>query len=393
MATYGSLRRARLVGDAPDLARFGRHPEAGRREWRVVVTLIPAIAIACGACSKLGPSSIQGDRFEYNKAGAESSKEQLLLNIIRIRDGKPIYFVEIDSIIGQYSFEAEGTFSGWQNDLHGMYGPALRAAYPANGDDTIEPSRQSTVSGRLQYTDTPTINYRPLDADEFTSRVMSPIPPAVLIALARAGWGTERLLSLCADRINGIANPSLLDSPRTEAREASTFRRVASLFQRLQDASAIRFSVEVETESTTTVCHLPDSHPALEAELRELRGLLGYPATGELRLRVINTLNRTAPDELAIETRSVLNTMEALAFESAPTVAADSGSPWLRIARTLFPPSDAFVRTSCGGYWYSIPRSDWQSKRTMSMLSYLFSLQTKDPINLANPVVTVSQNR
>ena len=35
-----------------------------------------------GGCSTLGPMTIRTDRFNYNQAAAESSNEQLLLNIV-----------------------------------------------------------------------------------------------------------------------------------------------------------------------------------------------------------------------------------------------------------------------------------------------------------------------
>ena len=99
----------------------------GIREVRVMLCVLAAAAIA--GCATLGPRTIRGDRFNYNESGAESSKEQILLNIVRLRYGEPIYFLEIGSMLSQFSFQATGALSGWENDIHGAYGPALRAAW------------------------------------------------------------------------------------------------------------------------------------------------------------------------------------------------------------------------------------------------------------------------
>jgi len=49
------------------------------------------ISLAVTGCRSLGPRTVPGDRFNYNEAGAQSTSEQLLLNIIRLRYGEPTY--------------------------------------------------------------------------------------------------------------------------------------------------------------------------------------------------------------------------------------------------------------------------------------------------------------
>ena len=113
-----------------------------KMRMRMVVGIVAIMPILGGlGCSAIGPRSVRDDRFNYNEAGAESSKQQLLLNIIRLRYGEPLYFVEVGSMLSQFHFQAQGAMTHWQNDLHGAFGPALRAAYGVQGDA----SRQTTV--------------------------------------------------------------------------------------------------------------------------------------------------------------------------------------------------------------------------------------------------------
>src|SRR5689334_22802735 len=90
-----------------------------------VATGIAAMISIAGGCASIGTASIRPDRFHYNEAGAESSKEQLLLNLVRLRYGEPIYFLDIGSMLSQRTIGGTANLSGWHNDLHGAFGPAL----------------------------------------------------------------------------------------------------------------------------------------------------------------------------------------------------------------------------------------------------------------------------
>ena len=83
-------------------------------------------------------------------------------------------------MVSQRTFEADGHWSAWKNDIHGVYGPALRAAYGLRG----EPSQQTTWGANLNYSDHPVITYSPVQGEKFSQQFMSPIPVATIIFLA-----------------------------------------------------------------------------------------------------------------------------------------------------------------------------------------------------------------
>lgn len=361
-----------------------------------------AISILVGVvsgCSTLGPRTIRGDRFNYNESGAQSSKEQILLNIVRLRYGEPMYFLEIGSMLSQFTIQATGNLSHWENDIHGSYGPALRAAYGLRGD----PSQQTTIAGNLQYADTPTITYRPLQGEEFSKRVMAPIPPTVIIYLAQSGWSIDRLMACCVQQINDVPNRQLHDTDVSIAPSIKQYARVCALLKKLQDSGRVTFTIETENGVATTVLYVPASIPNLDNELREVRQILGYSTEGDLRLRVTPNTVRRAPDELAMETRSVLAAMYALAQEcvvpiehindgevfNAGNTSDDPSIPgWMRVEHSRAPKLDAFVQVYYNGYWFYIAKDDWSAKRTFALLTYLFSLQASD-LAPAQPVVTI----
>ena len=103
--------------------------------------LLPLL-LAFTGCAPLGPPTVSRDRFEYTNAVAESWKRQMLLNILKIRYGDAPIFLDVTSIINQYSLETElrGTL-GWSN--------------PPIAD-------RQELAGTGRYYDRPTITYAPL---------------------------------------------------------------------------------------------------------------------------------------------------------------------------------------------------------------------------------------
>src|SRR5512140_2232827 len=102
-----------------------------------------ATLLLAAGCATSGPVTVRRDRFNFNDAGAESTKEQILLNIVRLRYGEPIYFVDIGSMLSHYELSAGGRYSRYKSDLNVWNNPALRAVYgmrgePVPGSDTWE---------------------------------------------------------------------------------------------------------------------------------------------------------------------------------------------------------------------------------------------------------------
>jgi predicted small lipoprotein YifL len=358
------------------------------------ILLFGVLLASVAGCTSLGPITIPGDRFNYNEAGAQSTKEQLLLNIVRLRYGEPAYFMELSSVLSQYTLQSGANFSTWWNDLNVWSSPALRAVYGVDSD----PSKQTSWGANVTYTDRPTITYTPLQGEEFAKRLMTPIDPVTVIYLADAGWEIDRLLDCCVQRINGIPNPRLVRSDTARPAADGAFRRVAGLLRTVQEAGGLCFTVESDGQAIYLSLH----QQATTNAQQELRELLGIPLDVD-RLRLTSRPVQGAPDELAIQTRSLLATLNALsdnvvappdheeAGKVVPGTAAGDGEPpeaWLRVAHSALPATDVFAQVRYNGYWFHIPQTDLRSKRTFALLSYLFSLQATSP-RRALPLVTV----
>jgi hypothetical protein len=355
------------------------------------------------ACTTAGPVTVRTDRFNYNMAGAESTKEQILLNIVRLRYGEPIYFLEISSMLSQYQIDAAAHTSYRYNSLDTL-GPSLRAAYNLRGEN---PNWWREYGGSVGYSDRPTISYSPVLGEQFAQQVMSPIPPTTLIQLAHSGWSIDRLMACCVQQINEVRNESMHDARIDEPPSTEQFRRLSALFQKLQDSGELRFSVEPVGDQPPIYLYTPIPSDKNRETITEIRALLGYGQSEAQKFRLVQGLGRTEPNDLAIETRSVLATMYALAqrisvppehirqheIPAPKPVTADSPERiWLRVNFSRLPTLDPFAQVFHNGYWYYIDKSDWSSKRTFALLTYLFSLQATVQ-GQTSPLVTVGAGR
>jgi len=67
----------------------------------IVFLLIPT------GCTAIGPHTVVRDRFDYTTAVSDSWKAQMLVNMVKLRYGDTPTFLEVTSVINQYSVEGQ----------------------------------------------------------------------------------------------------------------------------------------------------------------------------------------------------------------------------------------------------------------------------------------------
>ena len=70
------------------------------------------LLITLGGCSSIGPGTVARDRFDYISAISDSWKAQMLLNLVKLRYGDAPVFLDVASVINQYSIEGAIGYSG-----------------------------------------------------------------------------------------------------------------------------------------------------------------------------------------------------------------------------------------------------------------------------------------
>lgn len=167
----------------------------------------------------LGPRQIRKGRLEYNQAVQQSFREEMLLNLVRLRYRETPEFLTIGGIAAQYTFD--GRASG---------GLAL----PDGG------TKVGSLSSGVSRTERPTISYVPSRGEAFQKGLLAPIDLQSLELLARTGWSWERILRMTVQYMNQVDNATSAGGPTPEIKpDFEEFRHLAQTMRQLQTERAI----------------------------------------------------------------------------------------------------------------------------------------------------------
>ncbi|MDM7923924.1 MAG: hypothetical protein QUS14_16635 [Pyrinomonadaceae bacterium] len=331
----------------------------------MAVLLISLLVLATG-CPRKGAKTIRGDRIDFSRAISDSMKEQMLLNVVKMRYLDMPTFVEVGQIINSYDFQAPGSVSA-------SIGP-----------------KTFSLGGSGGTANRPTITYTPLNSNQFVRGLMTPLPPEVVFFAAGSGYAADLIILTTASSINGLRNDTISDDEHYDG--DSEFFRVAELFRDLQKAEAMSLVMKVgsDKEYVPVLAFDPENRTERTKDsIDELKTLLKLdPSANEFRL----IFGNRAPDksEIAIRTRSLIQAIGSLAMqvdvppedaEQAFKSSTRSRSKGSGLSTGLFKvtasakrPSNAFVSVKYRDHWFTIDDRDLKSKRVFSIVLLLFSL-------------------
>jgi hypothetical protein len=334
-------------------------------------------------CASLGPNTILRDRSQYDDKVAESWKQQMLLNIIKLRYADMPTFLDVSSIINQY---------GVQQQINAN----VDTSWPQLGSDQ---NHSAGFGGSTTYHDNPTITYTPLSGQKFTKNLLTPIPPMALLSMIQSGWPVDLIFSICVKSINGVRNYS----PREKNTNYEEFMRLLTLWRELQDEHIVDFRSEKVSEKEENVFFIL-GEPLTEenkAKIIAVRDLM-HAKAGDNKQRVVIGTIPQSDQEVAIMTRSILDIMLEMSYLiQVPEEhmkkqftknwdVADLGSAALvRIRSGSSKPQDAYASVYYHGYWFWIDQSDFTSKRNFTLLMIFMSLTETEQKTGAGPLVTI----
>lgn len=340
---------------------------------RIALVAAAVAALAAPGCNVLGPRAIEEARTPYNEAIARSGREQLLLNVVRMKYRDVPVFLDLTSVSTQYSWSIGGTAFG---------------SFPSVGNEAYS----STV--RVDASEKPTVTYVPLTGDKFVKQLMSPVPVEILVLLAQSGWSVERVLRCCVQEVNGVPNaPSAAGPTPSYEPEFREFQELSAAIRALQvrrgcflvaarqdDQVSIRFRFADDTADGDEAARLRQLL-RLEFDAKE------YPVEAAFHTR--------SPDSISVTPRSALGVLSYLSqgvqvpedhVEAGKvTVTLDAeGRPFdwaavtgdlLTIRSSTSRPRDAAVSVFYRDHWFYVADDDLESKTTFALLGYLLALQ------------------
>lgn len=334
-------------------------------------------------CHNTGPKSITRDRWLYSDAISRSWQDQMLLNMVKLRYGDAMIFVDITSIINQYSVAGEVRVNA-QDDFSG--GGFVNAG----------------TTGR--YEDRPTISYAPMTGEKFSRSMLTPMRPASLLALVQAGWRVDYVFDIAVQSVNGVSNRA--SAAMFGRDEDPEFLELLNLLHDMQMASclSLRVNARPEGEAVTMRFHVV-GNAEIERKLTRVREILHLNPEA-VEFDVVYGAVPENDAQIAILSRSITEIVLELAYDvDIPQVHIDEGRAMptthdlsvppserplqMRVHSQQDEPMDAQVKIHYRGYWFWIDDRDLQSKRVFTFLIFLVSMAEGADVN-AGPAVTIS---
>jgi hypothetical protein len=344
------------------------------------------LAITTG-CTHLGPKTVSVDRADYSMAIAESWKQQTLLNIVKLRYNDLPVLLDVGSVVSAYSIQTGVSVNGTLSADR-----ALQANY-------------ASIGGSALYTDRPTITYVPMTGDKLRRILITAIEPRNVFTLIQAGYDAEFTLSLAVESLNGVRNRSTAGLIVREADPA--FIRALTLLREVQAAGV--FGMQVEEDKTNKrstgiiFFRRDDVPPDIAEKAAEIRRLLKMSPDQE-KFVLTYAPARGATNELAVNSRSMIQVMQALASRAdvpeahlkahkswaVPDLGSTQQAPQrnLRIFSGKQKPVGAFAAVHYRGYWFWVDDDDQDTKRALTVIVLFFTLaETGEAEKL--PTVTI----
>ncbi len=344
--------------------------------WLVLLVLLPG-------CATIGPSTIERDRFDYSSSIAESWKKMMLLNIIKLRYGDTPIFLEVSSIVNQYSMETE-----------------VNASAELQSGDFLGDGL--ALGGKGTYADRPTITYTPLTGKKFSKSLLTPISPHALFSLVQSGWNVDLIFRICLSAVNDLYNSSgrLITVRNTDEK----FNQLLNALAYVQKAGGLGARILTLDSGKTLVFFRRNLDKEFQQQVQLILKLLKLnPDKNGFNLVYGSSPSNNA--EIAMLTRSMLDiTVELSQTVQIPqkhieenraspgnyteSLTADEIRSQVFIRSSSEKPDDAFLAIQYRDYWFYIEDTDFNSKRVFSFLLFLFTLAESGSQGLS-PVLTL----
>jgi len=351
------------------------------RKWKFSHFFLLAFYCAVLAgCSSYGPKSMDRDQLDYGKSIGDNWKNQMLVNIVKMRYLDMPVFVDVGSIVSGYSLST--TVNG-----------QLGFGNSFTGGDTQGLGASGT------FTDRPTITYMPKTGDDYLRAILEPVQPRKLLALIQAGYSSELLFSWAVEAINGVHNWSA--ASRSQRGPDPEYLEFVNLMQELQYLGAVGFELESDDKTKHDIIFVLNKEGLSESTLQKsLRAseIIGLEP-GLDRYRVMYAPFKTNSATLAIQTRSVIQMLGAMAgFIDIPAEHVTYTSPGhdvsgvaqrpFQVHSSTERPEQSFAEVKYEGHWFWIENSDVMSKRVFTLMLFITTL-TNQADSPNAPVLTI----
>ncbi|MGY6277930.1 hypothetical protein [Methylomonas sp. MgM2] len=186
-------------------------------QWLRTIAMLVGLAISQGCVS---PIALDYAVMAYDQTTTEIQSKQLLLNIARAHQHQPLHFTGVSNIAATFNFQ---------------FNAGATPAFTGESGSLMTPIFGGTVS------ENPTISIVPMEGEEFTRRLLTPLQENKLTMLLRQGADVDLILRLLAGelRVSGAKRESVYNNRPKDARGYRYFRQIVAHLSSIQDRRAL----------------------------------------------------------------------------------------------------------------------------------------------------------
>lgn len=127
--------------------------------------IILSLSLVTGLSGCLSPIALHRAVLAYDDTVQRVGSEQLLINILRARHYQPIHFTKVSSVAATFDFRVSAGIAPPEGEARGLLGPVFNASVAEN----------------------PTVTIVPIDGEEFTTRLLTPLDESRFLKLLEIG--------------------------------------------------------------------------------------------------------------------------------------------------------------------------------------------------------------
>ena len=199
----------------------------------LLLAAMTASAVISG-CGSFGPNALQQTRLQYNEAVKATTEEQLLLNIVRLRYTDTPSSLAVSTIAAQFERTQNLQLTPFFTSAGADVNRSFTAILPQVG---------------VGAADRPTVSLTPLDDQEFTRKLFTPMTLDGIIYLAKTTWPISTVFRLYLENLNWVSNAQSASGPTPkDPPEILDVLRGIEAMQSLQDRGRIVFAQEERVE-------------------------------------------------------------------------------------------------------------------------------------------------
>jgi len=150
-----------------------------------IATLLWGYSMVLFSGCGVSTQKIVNYHWDLNDSIRETTSEQLLLNIVRLRYDETPFFLQLSSITTSFGVQQNLGASG---------------QIPEDGPSVLG------LNGSVSYSETPTVTWSLPDSSEYYGLLLAPLGADHLTALTQAGWDPARVLRVGIKKINSLRN-------------------------------------------------------------------------------------------------------------------------------------------------------------------------------------------